>query len=169
MAFIMCHAHERDSHSPASAVRASGKQNQSRIQTKNEKKKKKKKTRRSSVCNETVFSIRASAKFSQLRQRRDRVDPPLLRVLPFRSLPSLSLLLLPLMTHAETETETTSLAVFNCQTFAFNLLQEKRLINLNVPGTGSIMEMGKYNKRFRQATIVSCFEKINLEIEWTHN
>lgn len=148
MAFIMCHAHERDSHSPVRAVRASGKRNQSRIQTKNEKKKKKKKkTRRSSVCNETVFSIRASAKFSQLRQRRDRVDPPLPHTLPFRSLSPL-LLLLPLMTHAETETETTSLAVFNCQTFAFNLLQEKRLINLNVPGTGSIMEMGKYNKRF---------------------
>lgn len=130
----MCHAHERDSHSPASAVRASGKRNQSRIQTKNEKKKKKK-TRRSSVCNETVFSIRASAKFSQLRQRRDRVDPPLPHALPFRCLTPLSLLL-PLMTHAATETETTSLAVFNCQTFAFNLLQEKRLINLNVPGKG---------------------------------
>lgn len=90
MAFIMCRVHERDSCSAVYAVCASGQRNQSRTQT---KRKTTTQTRRSSVCNETVFSIRASAKFSQLRQRRDRADPspptallhsyPTLPIVPF--------------------------------------------------------------------------------------
>lgn len=88
MAFVMCRVHERDRCSAAS-----GQRNQSRTQT---KRKTTTQARRSSVCNETVFSIRASAKFSQLRQRRDRADPsaPRTTLHSFPSCPIVSFLCL---------------------------------------------------------------------------